>query len=858
MIDQKVLGKELQLGMIKKTLDLLFLPGEVFEVRIPGYRKSRVTASGYFNDHQKAAVAINKAAAYAQAVYVTANPVNPALLSRNDNQIEVGAMVTTTDADIPRRRWFLVDLDPVRPVGVSSSDEELQAAIAKQAEIRAWLDSLGWPEPLEAISGNGTHMMYALDLPNDDKSRTLVESATKMIAAVYSDNTVNVDSGVWNASRIWKLYGTKAQKGSDTPERPHRIAHITSCPAQFVPVMPELLETMGKGLSDMSVEFKDATGEYIADMGKWLADRGLAISSGPRPFAGNDGKKWTLSVCPFNEAHHDPMVGIINGKPVFRCLHNSCSQYRWREFREKVEPDYKDPDIILRRLEDWCNGTDDNCDQELLRTACSLGSKFGRMMGALKTKVNRNRFLQLQDMLKAERNRYLAENDNGVGEKYNVAGLISSVVVLQAAGEVPSFWTSELDGRTLVGDPLAARPERLEEIHEITLMCNFHARGDVWVKQLHARQAILRIAENRRINPFRYYFKQYRWDGVERIERWLTTYLGVEYNPYTAAVGKRWLISMIARGMEPGCQADHMLILEGPQGIGKSQALRVIGGDYYIEYSRAITGHNGMHKDFVASIIGKLVVEMSELAAMRKSDVESLKAMLTTPTDDARLAYGRDARSYPRTCVFAGSTNELDTRYINDLSGARRFWPVRCGKMNIPLLKQDRDQLIAEAAHLYDQGEDWYTVPEQEAKEEQEARQADLTEHPWFGPIYSALTIPDSYSNDVFVLRPAYDTAGQKIDGEYAIRLASISMLLSLVLHVPVERQTPANANVAFDILRVIGFEKRKLAGSTSTRWYGSRYYRELKRSGSPLLIHTWNRIIEAGQRGMPKEFNES
>src|SRR6478736_551332 len=250
-------------------------------------------------------------------------------------------------------------------------------------------------------------------------------------------------------------------------------------------------------------------------------------------------------------------------------------------------------------------------------------------------------------------------------------------------------------------------------------MVKFHSMGDSWVKQTHCGQVIKHLATEYRVNPLKTFLKQKRWDGTQRLDTWLPHYMGTKDSGYTRAIGRKWLISAVARAMDPGCQADHMLILEGKQGIGKSQALRILGGQFYVEYSGGTKA--GFGQSMVAVIIGKMIVEMSELAAMRRADMEQLKAMLTTPIDDVRLSYERDARSYPRTCVIAGTTNEVGQAYIQDQTGARRFWPTVAGEVGTvrtDLLKLDVDQLWAEAVNAYEEGEDWYTVPDEVADEQ--------------------------------------------------------------------------------------------------------------------------------------------
>jgi hypothetical protein len=326
--------------MIKAALDILHEQGQVFEVRIPKTKAG--TISGYFNDTTIAASAIARENGKHPAIYTTLNPVSPDIIARSENRLSVfdpRTSSTTADSEVLRRRWMAVDLDPVRPSGISSTDEEVSAAAEVGGLIVEWLYTLGWPLPLQACSGNGWHLLYRVDLPNDDTSRTNIEFALKTLSYLFSTDKINVDTTVFNASRVWKVYGTISAKGSHTSSRPHRVATIREMPEELILVDPGKIDHLASGLRDAkSDEFKDYTGEYISDMVKWLSDRGQTVVSGPRPMFGNEGQKWIISRCPFNPSHAEPMVGLAANRPVFRCLHNSCSAFKWKEFREKIDP----------------------------------------------------------------------------------------------------------------------------------------------------------------------------------------------------------------------------------------------------------------------------------------------------------------------------------------------------------------------------------------------------------------------------------------------------------------------------------------------------------------------------------------
>lgn len=827
--------------MIKTALDLLHKPGEVFEVRIPKTRGG--TWSAYFQDTAVAAALIAKENDKHHAIYMTMNPVLPSLIARSENKFSIGNPPTTTDHEIESRRWFLLDFDPVRPAGISSTDAEVADAKDRAAMVRDWLSSIGWPEPAVALSGNGYHLMYRVDLPNNDEVRVNIEFATKMLASLFSDDKVNVDTTVFNASRVWKVYGTYSKKGSHTEERPHRVAKLEYVPSQWTLVTLEQIENVARSLRDAkSDEFKDMTGEFISDMTKWLMDRGQTVVSGPKAMFGNEGQKWLISRCPFNPQHQTPMVGLVANRPVYRCLHNSCSAFRWKEFREKIDPNYKDPDTVYARLKEWCEGDSETADPELLQTACATGKKLGSIIKRLKTDGSKARVGLLEDLLKSEQRRFQKEvlgKENN--EKGNIVGLIVRTKMMQQEGIVPMYWTADYDHRVRVGEVGDVDCPKLEESHEISLLVKFHSMGDSWVKQTHISQVIRHLADEYRVNPLKVHMKAFRWDGVPRLDTWLPTYFGTKDTTYTRAIGRKWLISAVARAMEPGCQADHMLILEGSQGIGKSRGLRILGGQFYVEFSGIMKGGGTGHKDMVATMLGKNIVEMSELATIKRADMESLKAILTTTVDTVRLSYERDAKDYPRTSVFSGTTNEVGQAYIFDLTGARRFWPVHAGEvrpLELERLRAERDQLWAEAVHAYESGEDWWTLPKEEVAAEQGERQMTLEQsEPWFAKVLNMLSDPNTYEAGIMHVREEYKD-GQPTN-EHVIRSGPMHVVLGIGLSLDMARMTANDTLRLQKVYRTIGFKKVR----PSKGWMNATYAYDLTRDTVP---HLWPAIMGA------------
>jgi predicted P-loop ATPase len=223
-------------------------------------------------------------------------------------------------------------------------------------------------------------------------------------------------------------------------------------------------------------------------------------------------------------------------------------------------------------------------------------------------------------------------------------------------------------------------------------------------------RGIQTVAHENLVHPVRDYLNGLKWDGTARLDAWLTRYLGVEDNQYVQAVGSRFLISAVARVFRPGCQVDHMLILEGPQGIQKSSALRALAGSWFADRISRLGS-----KDSSMEVAGVWLIEISELDALTKATNSAIKAFVTRRHDRFRPPYGKHLIDQPRQCVFAGTINPTGG-YLNDPTGARRFWPVRCGIIDLEALVQDRDQLSAEALVRFRAGAAWWLeTPELEA-----------------------------------------------------------------------------------------------------------------------------------------------
>ena len=303
--------------------------------------KGREVVSGYFDDGEALARAASELDGRGSTVYVTLNEVNLALLARAANRARlVHGEATTSDHDVVRRRWLPLDFDPERASGVSATDAEKEAARRRALEVREDLRGRGWPEPLLADSGNGYHLLYPLDLPNDRESLDLVKGVLEAISFYFSDEAVKVDATTGNAARIWKLYGTTARKGDDVPARPHRPSRLLEIPGALPAVDREELVAVSAMRPSPPPRRPDPrrNGRENLDLGAWIGEHGVPVKrEGPWQRGGH---RWILEECPWT-GHRDTSAFIVRfegGAIAAGCHHDSCRGYGWPELREHYEP----------------------------------------------------------------------------------------------------------------------------------------------------------------------------------------------------------------------------------------------------------------------------------------------------------------------------------------------------------------------------------------------------------------------------------------------------------------------------------------------------------------------------------------
>ena len=232
-------------------------------------------------------------------------------------------------------------------------------------------------------------------------------------------------------------------------------------------------------------------------------------------------------------------------------------------------------------------------------------------------------------------------------------------------------------------------------------------------------KAVAHAARMRRYNPVVEYLRNLEWDGEKRLITWLHRVMGAEDSAYHSLVGTLFILSMVARAFQPGCQMDTAPVFEGGQGRGKSSSMRIIGGPWYSETPFRIGD-----KDGYMAIQGVWLYEIAELDAFNRAETTGIKAFMSNLNDRFRAPYGRRIVSMPRRTCFCGTTNQDE--YFKDTTGNRRFLPVHCGEIDLGLLQVIRDQLFAEAVTMFDAGTRWFPSrsemdeliePEQERRE---------------------------------------------------------------------------------------------------------------------------------------------
>lgn len=354
---------------LRKALNILKPTGTLFELRILFPQKKNL--SGYFSDIETAIAALQGINLRHANVFFTLNNIDPECYGRIQHDILTVPEGTTGDGDILAYEWLLVDLDPKRKSGTSSTNEQLEAAHSLARRIFAFLQRQGFEEPVVAMSGNGYHMLYKIGMSNAPENSQLVQDVLNALDMLFSDEKVEIDTGNFNASRICKMYGTLAQKGAGTEERPHRMSYIVSAPAEIRQTSKVYLQKIADMLpkTDTPQEYNHYQPTEF-DVRQWLGKHGIRYQEKKGK---GDYTKLVLDECPFDSSHKAPdsMITVGNNGAIgFKCFHNSCQGRAWKDVRLMFEPDAYDRkeqnDVDGPRLEKgWEQHKKYNRDREI-------------------------------------------------------------------------------------------------------------------------------------------------------------------------------------------------------------------------------------------------------------------------------------------------------------------------------------------------------------------------------------------------------------------------------------------------------------------------------------------------------------
>jgi predicted P-loop ATPase len=388
----------------------------------------------------------------------------------------------------------------------------------------------------------------------------------------------------------------------------------------------------------------------------------------------------------------------------------------------------------------------------------------------------------------------LDRNGNGVP----LANLNNAVAILEHDPRLQGLlWFDEFLQRMLTGDPVREWTEA--DDGNLTL----YMQRAIGVQKMgidSVRQAARIMAYRNVRNCVRDWLSSLTWDRTPRIEAFFVDIFGADDTAYTRAAGRNFWISLVARALNPGCQVDNMVVLEGTQGIQKSSALQIIAGDWYAAQHES----PGNMRAFAEVLQGKIIAEIEEMHAFSRVENEAIKKAITVRKDRFRPsgAHGY-AKDHPRTCIFAGTTNRDD--WNKDETGARRQWPIRCEFVELELLRANREQYFAEAVGIYRRvhadalpaervaaGAAWWLMPEEETKAEQAAR---YDADPWMDQIAKFVAIVSS---------------------------ATVGEIMEEALKIEIARFTRSDQMRVAACLRVLGWKQKnsRVGGRVLKVWY--------------------------------------
>ena len=692
-------------------------------------------------------------------VFITLNTIGGGAVDKAKHKnahlgrVSIGGSVK--DKDISAYRWVLVDIDPVRKgdtQAVSSTDEEKESAWKVAKSIKAFLADNGFCDPVVCDSGNGYHLHYRVSMPNNDGSRALIKQFLAFLSDKFSTDEAKVDKAVFNPSRIIKLYGTVARKGEDDVEggRPHRLSGFLEFPngAELKINEPERLEAVaGKAeVAPRSIEVPDEgkQRDRVLWVREFMDTHGIAYweeksSSDEVKFFFEDG-------CPFDSSHgrKDAYVCVFpSGKAVFKCLHDSCANYGWHDFIKLYDEEHvpyrervvMQEQAVLELLGAEVTTDDEDEDETKSEEEKSAASVKKKIQGVMS---------------------YLEYGKSGVKQSFSNFCIVlkkdPKLKKMFGINELTGLPENRKTGETWSdGDDLKVFAY-LEKVYGFTCW-------EVFLR------AVRYTHEGNRFNPVLDKLNALTWDGVSRLETSLIDYLNAEDTEYARGIAKMMFLGAVQRAFEPGCKFDNMVVLLGKQGCGKSTFVKLMSLDdkFFSDSVRGVGDREGAEQ-----LRGAWVVEWGEMSAMKRArDAETIKLFISQQYDRYRPSYGRYVVTYPRRCIFVGTTN--DPSFLSDRTGNRRFFPVYVGdggslSVHHKNAKHEFEQMMAEAVHLYKNGER-VTEARHLENSASEIRYQCIEEDSREGIIQEWLN-----------RHPAINTIGTRVIWDYALKLSDREM----------------------------------------------------------------------------------
>lgn len=325
-------------------------------------------------------------------------------------------------------------------------------------------------------------------------------------------------------------------------------------------------------------------------------------------------------------------------------------------------------------------------------------------------------------------------------------------------------FNQHLDGMEIKGDVPWKHPSKFWRDADDAQLISYVDENYGTFSQRNFDIAVAKVTDDRSYHPIREFLQALpEWDKVERVDTLLIDYLGAADNKYVRAVTRKTLCAAACRVLNPGCKFDTMLVLNGSQGIGKSTLIAKLGGEWF---SDSLSLNDTKDKTAAEKLQGYWILEIGELAGLRKAEVETLRSFLSRQNDIYRASFGKRTTPHPRQCVFFGTTN-AESGYLRDTTGNRRFWPVKTpgggSKHSWDVTQEDVLQIWAEVMHYVKAGEKLYLDPEVEALAKAEQREAmESDEREGLVREYLEALLPDNWDDmDTFERRNFLDGTGK-------------------------------------------------------------------------------------------------